>query len=412
MEIFASWAEKHATWESLRGWLQSAEGGKLRIVEPKNSPYALVRYVKDTSDMSKSHVPWCRSILIHKETRQMRSIAPPRGQDLSESTPLKEGLYLETFEEGTMITIFRDLQNGITLSTRSRVGAKGRFYDNGPTFESMLKDALAGSEVDSLLPPLLASEGSVAVFATVVFRHPANRIVAPVEKPCAVLIHQGVVRKTGVVEMNERPTAPASHVSVPVPIEASTKSFKGLERSLTEMAHEKGQFWQGVVLRDGAGNRYRWRNPSYVLIKNLRGNESSPGERFARLRKARTLDQYKMVFNDESKALYEMEGNLRKNTRQIFHFYCDVFKARTTPYYRVPWPFKHHLCVLHNLFKSELTKQGKKVDLDVVIRYVNGMSNEDMGTFTSVLKTDLRPESEKEDTPSKEAEAKAEAEAE
>lgn len=402
VEVFASWAEKHATWESLRSWLQSEEGGKLRTVEPKNSPYALVRYMNDKSDLSKSHVRWCRSILIHKESRQVRCLAPPRGQDLSESTPLTEGLHVETFEEGTMISIFRDLQNGVTLNTRSRIGAKGRFYDDGPTFQSMLKDALSGTEIESLLPPLLASEGTVAVFATVVFRHPSNRIVSPVEKPCCVLIHQGLVRKTGVVELNERPTiseSMGSSVSVPAPIDVPIKSFKALERSLTELAHEKGQFWQGVVLRDGSGNRFRWRNPSYVLIKNLRGNESSPGQRFARLRRTRMLDQYKMVFNTESKALYEMEGNLRKNTRQIFHFYCDVFKARTTPYYRLPWPFKYHVSVLHNQFKNELAKQGKKVDLDYVIRYVNGLNNEDQGNLTGTLKTDLRPEGEKDTKP-------------
>jgi hypothetical protein len=395
VDHFASWAEKHSTWNSLREWLVSAEGGKLRIVEPKTSPYALIRYVKESSDLSKSHVRWCRSVLIHKESRQIRSVAPPRGEDLSETTTIPETLSLETFEEGTMITIFRDLQNGVTLSTRSRVGAKGRFYDNGPTFESMLKDALGSVEVESLLPPLLASEGSVAVFATVVVRHPENRIVAPVEKPTAVLIHQGTIRKTGAVELNESPSVIG--ISGPSSLEVSGKTFKALERSLTEMAHEKGQFWQGAVLRDGSGNRYRWRNPSYVLIKNLRGNESNPGERFARLRKTRTLDQYKMVFNGESKALYEMEGNLRKNTRQLFHFYCDVFKARTTQFYRLPWPFKHHVSVLHNMFKNELFKQGKKVDLEVVIRYVNGLTNEDLANFTKELKTDLAPESEKTD---------------
>ena len=41
-DVFTNW-RAFESWSAMKNWLQSAEGGKLRIVETKDSVYALVR---------------------------------------------------------------------------------------------------------------------------------------------------------------------------------------------------------------------------------------------------------------------------------------------------------------------------------------------------------------------------------
>jgi hypothetical protein len=89
--------------------------------------------------------------------------------------------------------------------------------------------------------------------------------------------------------------------------------------------------------------------------------------------------------------LYTLEGRLRKNTRQLFQFYMDVFRARKTSFHALPWPYKHHVSVLHNYFKDTLRAKGQKVTFDEVVKYVNGLNQEDIGNMSKVHKLELKP---------------------
>jgi hypothetical protein len=151
---------------------------------------------------------------------------------------------------------------------------------------------------------------------------------------------------------------------------------------VAEKAQKHGFGWQGVVLKDGQGNRWRVRSEVYETVRQIRGNESSNEERFARLRKSRTLDQYIAFFPEDRDMMYDLEGRLRKNTRQLLQFYIDVFRSRTSAYHDLPWPYKHHVSVLHNLFKDILRAQGQKVNFEEVVRYVNGLGMEDTANMS------------------------------
>ena len=53
-----------------------ANNMKLRIVEPPSTDYAIVRYVKDSSDFNNPIVREARSVVIHKPTNTLVSVAP------------------------------------------------------------------------------------------------------------------------------------------------------------------------------------------------------------------------------------------------------------------------------------------------------------------------------------------------
>jgi hypothetical protein len=49
---------------------------------------------------------------------------------------------------------------------------------------------------------------------------------------------------------------------------------------------------------------------------------------------------------------------------------------------------------LHNLFKEKLRAAQKKIDLEAVIRYVNGLNDTDLANMTKVHKLELKPVTE------------------
>lgn len=394
LSFFRKWVSEFSSWEDLRVWLQGEEGGKLRVIEPRNSAYALIRYVKDQSDFTKEHVGWCRSIVIDTASRRVVSIAPPKASKIIETT-VSEAVVAEEFVDGTMMNLFRKSgEDVIELATRSRLNANSRFYEGGPSFADMLKEAVNGS----FAPILPTADGSFAEFTSVVLQHPKNRIVKRVDAPTFVVIHQGHVAQDGTVSINEDATTfqvgvggkvdQFLKIAAPYKLERISGA-KSVEAWVAEQAQTRGFGWQGVVLKDGTGRRWRVRSQVYETVRRIRGNESTVEERYARIRKDRTMKQYLAFYSEDRDLFYELEGRLRANSRQLLRFYGDVFRARKTPYYTLPWPYKHHVSVLHNQYKETLKALKQTIDMPAVVAYVNSLELADLANMMKKHSYDL-----------------------
>ncbi len=81
---------------------------KLRIVEPPSTDYAIVRYVKDSSDFNNPIVREARSVVIHKPTNKIISVAPVKSKSSSETEwDYEQTKAVQEFVDGTMINIYR-----------------------------------------------------------------------------------------------------------------------------------------------------------------------------------------------------------------------------------------------------------------------------------------------------------------
>ena len=393
-DVFTKWVSDFESWDALRVWLQTNDGGCLRVVEPSDSPYALIRTVKGQSDFTLEHVRWCRSVVVHKETRIPVSVAPPKASEFTNDLDPAVWCSAEEFVDGTMLTIglCQDKDVGTVLSTRSRIGATGRACTSGPTFAEMFDAAIANHTVGSVTEILPHQPSAAAVFTSVVLQHPANRIVTPIGSATYKIIHQGWVGHTGRVyivedclyfhhnQHNRHHSQPAGQAFFEIPrynLE-QIRSAPSVCEWVTQQAQLRGYGWQGLVLKDGHGGRWRVRSSVYDVVHRIRGNESSIEGRFIRHRREQTLEQYYVYYPEDREAFYTLEDSLRKNTGRLVQYYADVFRSRKTPYHTLPWPYKHHVSVLHNQFKDTLRAEGKKVDLAHVVQYVNALNNEDL----------------------------------
>jgi hypothetical protein len=370
-----------SSWDDLRSWLISNEGGKLRVVEPSDSAYALVTYVKGKSDFTLPHVPWCRSVIVHKSSRLPVCVSPVKSQVLTE-TSVTDATVAEEFVDGTMINVFHSGNDECAgVSTRGRLGADKGYYVDGPSFYSMFMEAML-NQGTLTLNDILPNSDNPHRFTSLVLQHPMNRLVKKVNTASFVIVHQGWVNADGLVfieedssHFNYLSSSTTPYVPEKYNLE-SVRAAKTVKDWVSSQAQERGLGWQGLVLKKD-GFRWRERSDVYDTLRTLRGNESSMEQRYARLRKSRSVDQYLTFYPEDKESMYNLEGLLRKNTRQLLYFYTDVFRSRKTAFYELPWPYKHHVSVLHNYYKNTLRGLNKKLDVNEVVKYVNSLNLED-----------------------------------
>jgi hypothetical protein len=358
---------------------------KLRTIVPSNGKFGIVRYVKEQSDFTLPETPYFRSVVFEKDTGKIVSVAPRKS--VSPVNDWKQPMVgdwsaverMEEFIDGTMINIFQLAEDPtIYISTRSRVGGNTTFYEGGPTFETMLRDACP-----SLNTFFEGSAGEVhSRFASLVLQHPANRIVVPIQKPAMYVVQAGVVNQDGTIWIDNETFA---DYRPPVHDLEKAKTV-GLHTYLRNLEANEDIKTQGIVIYMKDGTRARYRTRLYERVRRLRGNESLTYERFARLRREAAIEKYLPYYPEEKEAFYQLEGRLRSQTRTLFHMYLNVFAKRTQKYEDCPWPFKHHVSVLHNLYKETLKAQNKKIDLNYVINYTNKLSQEDMNNLLKNVK--------------------------
>lgn len=401
---FASWSTM--SWSDLKAKLQSELS--LRIVDPKDSPYAIVRYVKDQTKFTDPLANLCRSVIVEKATCRVVSLAPIRSLKESDELLQAESAVwrTESFLDGTMINVFyTPSTQSIVVATRSRVGACSSF-DGKLSFDVQFNNALAAGNIDlaAIFQAFRPSSSDTSVFATFVLAHPDNRIVTPVPAAALSLVQMGYTDVSGVVNVVEDPNSwllPSQFNSLLVKTWdlGSARTIQDITTWVQTTAKDLGFGWQGIVIKTGSGIRMRFRSDLYQAVRKLRGNENTLEERFARLRSTRTLQQYLTFYGEDANKFYEFEGVLRRKTRELLNLYISTFISKKQAYHELSWPFKYHVSVLHNMYKNTLKAKKLIVNQDVVIKYVNSLPSEDVGNLLKVQvakpqTTDAQPAAE------------------
>ena len=367
-----------ATWDEARASLTADY--KLRIVEPPSSDYAIVRYVKDSSDFDASPlVGEARSVVIHKPTAKIVSVAPPKSTpysawDHSKTTAVQE------FVDGTMINIFRCADGTIDSASRSRIGsAKTKFSPK--TFQEMMDEALSITPIKhyrDLLP-----EGWQS--ASVVLQHRENRIVCPVVLPRVYIVALVRLGEDGTLITSRDPAEwPETHRIYAVPsydLAAVGGSKDAVETFVNMKALSLKHAWQGIILYNAEGERTKVRGIFYETVKQLRGNDGCMEERYARLRTSRVVKKYIEYYPEDQDEFFRLEGILRAHTKNLYTAYVDTNITKTQAYTDLQWPYKYHVGKLHRRFVETLRSLKQKINLEYIILYVNGLGSEDLANI-------------------------------
>ena len=382
--VFSDLTATYKTWDALRLFLISDDGGKLRVMTSDTDDLAIIRYTKGTSDLKKPHVPYFRSVVWSRSRNAPVCVAPIKA--LYGNAEPGVAVRITDFVDGTMINAFRTA-DGIRIATRTSLDARGTFYSTR-SFADLFSDAFrsVGGTTKFLESVLFDNE-----FASFVLQHPEHKTVLSISQPRVFVTYFGSTAGKQ-IKMTANPSEwPQRLASYAPQVYNEGLCFETHKASYQMMRDQRlGYSWQGMVFQELAGpRRWRIRNPAYTAVRTLRGSESNPMERFLRLRMEGTVKKYLEHFRDDSNQLWGFEKALRERTQELYTAYTDMNKLKTKTMKQLPYCLRPHVYALHGLYLSSLPKDGSKAPKesvkpilkDRVVQYVNELSLEDQLKF-------------------------------
>ena len=383
--VFSELANTYSSWDALRIFLMSAEGGKLRVLASENDDLAIIRYTKGVSDFSVAHVPLFRSVVWNKVTNSPMSVAPFKALqgNPTANTPVR----ITDFVDGTMFHAFRT-EAGVRIATRTSLDARGTFYSSR-SFADLFDDAFKTVGGTKAFLESVLFEGE---FASFVLQHPEHKTVAPLAQPRVYVTYfgrcgaaQAAGEKDGkdlfiTALPSQWPERLASFAPQVFEEEKSFADSKDAFHLMRSKSTTLGFTWQGMVFQDMAsGNRWRLRNSAYVAVRTLRGSEANSLERFARLRAQGNMKKYLEHFRDESNQMWAFEQTLRQRTQELYTAYNEMNKLKTKTMKQLPYCLRPHVYALHGLYLASLPKDGTRaanvtpILKERVVAYVNDL---------------------------------------
>ena len=340
ISIFRDLCEKYPTWSELRVYLESQNLLVNYETEEETSRYCIIRYnkkVEKSADISTSWKKWFRSVVWNTETNRPVCVAPKKANEGEATTETIIGCRAEEYLDGFMINSWKDVSGTVQIATRSSIGATGTFHSK-KSFAVLFKEALGSKSTDSCI------EGEYT-FTSFNVQHPENRIVSPVDTPCVWTIHSGIVQADGIVIISE-------NESLPKPVVDPT--WKN----------------QGSIYKDGTGNRWRVRNPAYLMVKSLRGNEVRSDVRYVRLRQQRLIDTYVYYFPEEKEIFTKFEEGIQNIIQTLYTLYVDVHISKKEGV-EIDQMYKPHIYALHGYYLSTLREKGFFIRRKEVADYID-----------------------------------------
>jgi hypothetical protein len=372
---FRDFKQSHPSWDTLKVFLQSDEGGRLSIKD-QDDTYAIIHYNKKTTDMTKPWSKWCRSVVWNKATNSPVSISTPKAEEESplEWPGMQPGVIAEEYLEGITANSFIDCTGAnpqAQIATRTRLGADGTFYSKRP-FSELFKDAVRathpGLAADITLPTYSGTpgDGASAHFASYLVQHPEHRVVEKIEVARYYLLQCGSIYPDGTIRVMTGGDSGGLPTPKGYPLPGGNQTVAAwFEAAAAAQPHAWS--WQGVVIKSADGRRWRIRSSVYRMIRSLRGSTHRSDERFMTLRPQGMVKTYLIYFPEESKDFWSYEQWMRVATQELYDAYCSIFKAHEKTVEQVHSKWKAHLYAIHSLHKAH----GKSILKADVVEYMN-----------------------------------------
>jgi hypothetical protein len=408
MFFFQTLVQRFPTWAELRPHLESAEGGKLRVIQEEGARLAVIRYVKGRSDVNKCG-PF-RSVVWDTETQRPLCVAPVKAREGMPPVN-KELVATEDFVDGFMVNAFLDPAGQLRIATRSQLDGANSFYSS-KTFAQLFDEALATTpfvDRDGLRQALAAYATDGTAFVSFVVQHPEHRIVVKPIAPALYVVQMGSATQLSVSPLTW--PAPFARLQVPSYPVRTFHSEDEVRDLLQRTSVQRGWRWQGLVFKDTNGDRWRLRTPTYTMLRELRGSEATGVERFLRLRSEGKVMEYLKHYGEERQEFWQFEQTFRARTSEVLAAYSDVHKSHKVAFKDLPAALQPAVFQLHLKWRNELRERGFKVRIQNAIDVVNHLRDFEqrrlMEAAAYVAITPVAPPAEGHTTPPSEEEPTA-----
>ena len=340
--------------------------------------FHILKYNKDWLSTDSVETLGLLRSLIYKDDGTVVSFAPPKSLPTDKISFDNDTQYVaENFVEGTMINMFYDkTANTWEIATRSSVGGEMCFYMEGGfkkenTFRSMFNEVCEYIEFD-YDNYLDNNKNFVYSF---VMQHPKNRIVKVISemKLYLVDVFEIVDKTVNIVDFRNLDLNISDKLKYPrQEIITDANSLALCKESCASM--NTPYHIQGVIIKSNNGQRYKFRNPNYEHVRQLRGNQPKLQYQYIALRQSGQVKEYLQYYKEHNKPFEEFRQLIHDYTNQLFENYrrCYVKKERELKTF--PDKYKTHMYTLHHeIYLKQLRPEKKYVNKEVVVNYINGL---------------------------------------
>jgi hypothetical protein len=398
INTFKELLEKYPLWEDLQRYLESSDGGLFRIVDKDENGFCLIRYEKGISKMNLPHSKWFRSIVWNTKINRPVCIAPSKvSTDEFTYSTLDElnnaGIICQEFLEGFMINCFKFVgDETLYITSRSKLDAAGKFYSNKTFRELFIESYVNTVECnENDMPKHFESPDSmkneVAHFYSFLVQHKDHRIVKKNTENCVYLIHKGIVYNDGNIDMIDSPDCLSGKVCIPrIKIEKHTINNKGsysqvvssivenesiteVEKWIKSQLQSNNWEFQGIVLKDTSGNRWRYRSEKYLSVKTLRGNSANMTERFTQLYTQNLITKYLEYYEEDSMFMVVHQMFFDAIIKTIYDNYIELHVTKVKTHNEIDKKYLPHLYTIHGNYLTQLRPNGKKITVDEIKQY-------------------------------------------
>lgn len=323
---------------------------------------------------------YVRSVILNANRRIVCFSPPmcepkpkPKSQTTDSYLDVSKVKFAEEFVEGTMINLFYNPSNDVEsweFSTRNTVSpAEKRENESGVVnkkcFRRMFLEACvsAGLKFDDL-----PKEYSYSF----VLQHPDNTIVAPVKSMALYIVAIYYIDGTTVYEMDRSVMKWSTFSSVRHPARFGFNGEEDFKKIINTWASADSMYYfPGVMFRTHDGARYKYRNPNYECAKNARGQTDKSRFVYLHLKRNAAFNRHLEIYPEDEYIFLQHQTNLYNYTRNLHQNYleCYVHKKKTLKEYAVE--YRTNMYQLHEHYKTSLKTSGKRVNMAVVIQFMN-----------------------------------------
>lgn len=315
--------ERFPTSESLFAWLKTPDGGNLSVRTEwmtAEEPLVLIYYTKDTSDFTKPHVPYFRSVVWDARTNKPICFGPARGADIKEDNGTVAVTGVRDFIDGVMVNMFY-YNDGWHLATRHNLGATNKFYSKNKTFGDLFRETFdaTGLSLDSL--------DRSATYSWVL-QHPDERIVVPCARSVYLVSTTATSVPTNVLH-------PQDHTDC--------HTLDDVRKRVATWGAQMGLHWQGLVAYGPDGTRYRMRSKQYAEARVLRGNQAKRPFLWLERWSDGRLGNYLRVYPEEQIDADATIEAFKACTKELYDMYARVYTARDLELTAAPRKYRNLL---------------------------------------------------------------------
>ena len=201
-----------------------------------------------------------------------------------------------------------------------------------------------------------AEKGELAHFSSFVVYHPQHRIVTQRYMSGFREVHSGIVYADGKVEMSDRMDIP--QIADLSEMAESDDGNMSVQDYIQNYMSKKDWEYQGIIIKDLSGNRWRIRNEKYTMVKTLRGNSASFMNRFVLMYQQNLIKKYLEYYPEDTVRFGVCHMALLTLVTKMMNNYRDLYIRRSITRDEIDRMYLPHLYNLHGYYLANIKVTG------------------------------------------------------